>query len=211
MASLVGLTVAADPGAWRDAGFAVEGEECRVGDVRVRLADAAAGRGIVGWEVGGLMSTDLDGLSTEAAPDVAGAPPPGSFVAHPNGALAVDHVVVSTPDLDRTFAAFEAAGLELRRVREAGTPEAPIRQGFFRLGEVILEVVGPAGDDTAAPARFWGLVVVVEDLDACAELLGERLGSPRDAVQAGRRIATVRREAGLGTRVALMTPSVRRP
>jgi hypothetical protein len=32
------------------------------------------------------------------------------------------------------------------------------------------------------------------------------LGDIRDAVQPGRRIATVRREAGLGVPVALMTP-----
>lgn len=203
MAALVGLTVAADPAAWRDAGFAVAGDECQVGGVVVRLAGAAAGRGIVGWEVSGLMSTELDGLPTGVA---SGAPAPSAPDAHPNGAVGLDHVVVSTPDLDRTLAALEAAGLELRRVREAGTPEAPLRQGFFRVGEAILEVVGPSSEDPAGPARFWGLMVVVEDLDACAALLGDRLGSPRDAVQPGRRIATVRREAGLGTRVALMTP-----
>ena len=203
MPNLVGLTVAADPAAWRDAGFAVEGEECRIGSVVVRLVGGAAGRGIVGWEVAGLMSTELDGLPTRDAPAPVEEAAP---VAHPNRALVLDHVVVSTPDPDRTFAALEAAGLELRRVREAGRPEAPLRQGFFRAGEAILEVVGPAGDDPAAPARFWGLVVVVEDLDACAALLGDRLGAARDAVQPGRRIATVRREAGLGTRVAFMTP-----
>ena len=58
----------------------------------------------------------------------------------------------------------------------------------------------------AGPARFWGLVVTVADLDALAERLGPVLGSARPAVQPGRRIATARRAAGLGTRVAFMTP-----
>jgi hypothetical protein len=47
----------------------------------------------------------------------------------------------------------------------------------------------------------------VADLDACAALLGGRLGEVRDAVQPGRRIATIRREAGLGVPVALISDS----
>jgi hypothetical protein len=66
----------------------------------------------------------------------------------------------------------------------------------------VVEVVEADG---RAP-RLWGLVVVVADLDAAAEALGDRLGAVKDAVQPGRRIATVRREAGLSTPLALMTP-----
>ncbi|HEY8865706.1 MAG TPA: hypothetical protein VIM22_02145, partial [Solirubrobacteraceae bacterium] len=72
--------------------------------------------------------------------------------------------------------------------------------------EPILEVVGPVGDDASAPATFWGLVVVVGDLDAAVATLGDRVGTPRQAVQPGRRIATLRGEAGLGVPVAFMTP-----
>jgi hypothetical protein len=50
------------------------------------------------------------------------------------------------------------------------------------------------------------VTLVSDDLDATAAVLGERLGAVRDAVQPGRRIATVRREAGLGTPLAFMTP-----
>jgi hypothetical protein len=39
-----------------------------------------------------------------------------------------------------------------------------------------------------------------------AAVLGDLLGSLRDAVQPGRRIATLRREAGLGPAIAFMTP-----
>jgi hypothetical protein len=55
------------------------------------------------------------------------------------------------------------------------------------------------------PARFWGITFAVADLDAAAALLGDRLGSIRDAVQPGRRIATIRREAGVGLPVALIS------
>ena len=127
---------------------------------------------------------------------------------HPNGALRIDHIVVFTADLGRTSAALEGAGLSLRRIREPDEPGPPVRQAFFRLGEVILEVVESAQADAGA-ARFWGLTLCVADIEACAELLGERLGEIRDAVQPGRRIATVRREAGLGLPVALISEEAR--
>jgi hypothetical protein len=56
------------------------------------------------------------------------------------------------------------------------------------------------------PARFWGLAFQVRDLDATCQHLGDKVGEPRDAVQPGRRIATLRREAGLGPAVAFMSP-----
>src|SRR5205823_3299691 len=94
------------------------------------------------------------------------------------------------------------AGIEFRRIRDAGG----FRQGFRRLGPAILEVVESSGrdehDDPTRPARFWGLVVIVEDLEALAERLSDRLGPVKPAVQAGRRIATLRESAGLTTRLA---------
>ena len=60
--------------------------------------------------------------------------------------------------------------------------------------------------DAAAPARFWGITFTTADIDAAAELLGDKLGRVKDAVQPGRRIATVRTEAGLGLPVALISP-----
>jgi hypothetical protein len=185
---------------WERLGFAVAGDGLRIGAVSLSFTGEAPA-GITGWTLVGAASDDLDGLPTTlGAGTEAGEPP-----AHPNGALRLDHVVVFTPELDRTFAALEAAGLELRRVRDAGTPEHPVRQGFYRLGEVILEVVGDI--EPAGPARFWGLVVIVSDLDALAARLGEDLGAPRDAVQPGRRIATLRESAGLGVPVAFMSPA----
>jgi hypothetical protein len=50
------------------------------------------------------------------------------------------------------------------------------------------------------------MTMVVADIDRAAELLGERLGSVKDAIQPGRRIATVRPEATDGMPLALITP-----
>ena len=226
MALIGEILVVDDPDAWRDAGFAVGDDgECRIGTVVVRVepADGTRGRrGIAGWTLaglpgnggGGLGDGTIDGLPT--APGEVADPVEGPPAAHPNGCTSIDHVVAMTPDLDRTTAALAAAGLEARRTREAGTgPEGVVRlQRFFRLGEVILELVGPAtpaGDAADRPARFWGLAHTVADLDATAALLGDRLSPPRDAVQAGRRIASLRREAGLAVPTAFLTPDPRLP
>lgn len=203
------LTVADPPDSWAALGFAVEGDVCVVGEVRIRLAGPDAGKGLAGWSLRDVESTELDGLLTQRSerPAAEGAPP------HPNGIAGLDHVVAITPDLDRTTAALERAGLDLRRVREEPTPAGAPRQAFFRLGAVILEVVQEpeqaierAGGDRDRPAFFWGLAFLAPDLDATVAALGEHAGEVRDAVQPGRRIATLRRPAGLSVPVALMTP-----
>jgi hypothetical protein len=148
-----------------------------------------------------------DGLPMTVA---AGAPRERRAGRHPNGVVGLDHLVAFSPSLERTAAALERAGIELRRVREEPTPAGAPRQAFFRLGEVILEVVqAPPGSreerDSEVPARFWGLAFSVDDLDETAAHLGSKLGRPRDAVQKGRRIATLRSEAGLGPAIAFMS------
>jgi hypothetical protein len=199
--ALTQLVVADDPATWERLGFAVAPDgTCQVGGVVVRLAGAGAGRGILSWSLDGAPAA-IDGLA--AAADE---PPPGDCVAHPNGARGLDHVVVATPDVARTFAALAAAGLELRRVRDAGSAERPLRQGFYRIGEALLEVVGPPEPAGDGPAAFWGLVTVVDDLDALAARIAPHLGRPREAVQAGRRIATLRESAGSSVALAFMTP-----
>ena len=109
--------------------------------------------------------------------------------------------VIYTDDLERTCSAIEAAtAAPLKRVREAGT----LRQGFHRLGELIVEVVTFPKIDVDG-ARFWGLALNAADLDAMFDRYGEDvLSSPKDAVQPGRRISSFRESAGLGLPVALM-------
>jgi hypothetical protein len=117
-------------------------------------------------------------------------------------ARVIDHVVLMTPNLEHTCEAVTAVtGAPLKRVREA----PPVVQGFFRLGEVILEVVqSPQVQHPAA--KWWGLVMNVGDLhEVCGRLGPDLISAPKVAVQPGRFIATVRSELGLGVPVALMS------
>lgn len=210
------LTIADAPDAWRECGFAVAGEECVVGEVRIRFAPREAERGVVGWSLSGLESTELDGLPTSRSESRTQLSPHTGDncvrVAHPNGVTGLDHVVAISSDLDRTVAALETAGFDLRRIREEPTPAGAPRQAFFRVGAPILEVVQEPAEATARgggdrPAFFWGLAFVAPDLERTVASLGEDLVSEaRPAVQPGRQIATLRRGAGLSVPIALMTP-----
>lgn len=200
--ALAGLDIADPPDVWRRLGFTVVPDgTCALGALTLRLLGPEAGEGIVGWTLRPgpePLPARVDGIATTVAtgevPAAAG---------HPNGALGVDHVVVRTPALQRTLTALEAIGLEVRRVREA-SPD--LHQAFLWAGDVLLEVAGPPAPTGDEPARLWGLVAVAPDLDRLTALPGEPLGSVRDAVQPGRRIATVRRELGSSVPLAFMTP-----
>ena len=209
------LTVADAPEAWSALGFAVEDDVCVVGGVPIRLAGTEAGRGIAGWTLGGTGATELDGLPTalgdgdwRVGRNMHAQP---ANREHPNGISALDHVVAITPALERTVAALRAAGLDLRRIREEPTPAGAPRQAFFRLGTAILEVVQEPDDvlerkGAERPAFFWGLAFVAPDLETTVAGLGDRVSEVRDAVQPSRKIATLRRAAGLSLPVALMSP-----
>ncbi len=193
-ASVAAIDLDVEPGAWAALGFSVDAESCAVGATLLRLGRPRA------WALrdatgDGESNLDIDGIATER---VAWPQPPAAT--HPNTATSVDHVVVATGDVDRTFAALEASGMTLRREIDIGRG----RQGFFRHGECVVEVVGPHEPD-GGPAALWGLTITVADLDATAALLGERLGNVKDAVQPGRRIATLRSGAGIDVPLAFMS------
>jgi hypothetical protein len=202
------LTIADEPEAWEALGFAVEGDACVLGEVRIRLAGEAAGKGLVGWSLREVEAAELDGLATERSQRSF----PEARAEQPNGVTVLDHVVAITPALERTVAALEEAGLDLRRIREEPTPAGAPRQAFFRLGPSILEVVQEPpeaierGGGAERPAFFWGLAFLAPDLEATVARLGAGAGEVRPAVQPGRRIATLGRSAGLALPVALMTP-----
>lgn len=210
MATLDELVLSDAAEAWSACGFAVQGDGCVVGDIRIRFVEDERKPGLVEWSLRDLDSLDLDGLATSrsdaGAPDQA---PP-----HPNGVAGLDHVVAISSDLDRTVAALTAAGLDLRRVREEPTPAGAPRQAFFRLGSTILEVVQepPEATESAGgdrPAFFWGLAFVAPDLEQTVAFLSDRVSEAREAVQPGRRIATLRRSAGLSVPVALISESAK--
>ena len=170
------------------------------------------GSGIVGWSLGGLpsgFSGELDGIAT-ARSDGCGAVPsvasPAAPAEHANGVTAIDHVVLLSPDPDRTVAAMGAVGERPRRERRGELGGQSIRQIFFRFGEVIVEVVGApvaAGD---GPSTLWGITYVTADIDATAAFFGERTAPVKPAVQPGRRITTVRhRELDISVRTAMIS------
>jgi hypothetical protein len=202
------ILVGDPPEAWQAAGFTVDDDgTCRVGTVRVRLVGRDGGKRILGWSLRDaplprLADGVLDGLPTSAS-DAA----PASPAEHRNGASYIDHVVLLTPDLYRTTTALGAIGLEPRGERDTDTYGAPMRQVFFRLGEVILELIGQPGAQGEGDPGFFGLAITVSDLDGVAADLGDRLGTIKDAVQDGRRIATLRhRELGMSVATAFMSP-----
>ncbi len=204
------------PGLLRDDGSDDEpapsgliGWELTTGDVHVDLdvddqvdvhgdvhGDRERGSGSDGTE----DPLEIDGLATRFIS--AQAP---RLVEHGNGATSLDHVVVLTGSLERTSAAIEAAtGAPLKRIRDLDQ----MRQGFHRLGVggLIVEIVERPELAEHPVSMFWGFVVNVADLDATVEMIGpDMIGPAKPAVQAGRRIATIRREARIGVPLAFMS------
>ncbi|MGE2734875.1 glyoxalase [Mycolicibacterium vaccae] len=212
-----GLRVADPVDAWTRAGFDVGADDvCRVGGVRIRLVGGQGGAGIVGWSLGGVAALDevdevdgVDGIPTEVSGLDSGRAP----AAHPNGVTAIDHVVLMSPNLGRTVAALATVGVEPRRQRDAELGGRPVRQVFFRMGEVILEVVGTPEAVGDGPSTLWGITYVVADIEATAAYFGDHAAPVKDAVQPGRRITTIRhRDLGMSVPTAMISAAYpRRP
>ena len=206
MTRVAAITVGGRAAPWHDIGI-VSG---LLGDVRLNIDESLPA---------GLHHLDLIGCPT-CTSHIAGLP-----VVHVDGAqvvdtaapsnaspqfalhiVGVDHVVVLADDVRATCSEIEQqSGAPLKRVKEGDRGV----QGFHRWGSVILEVVERrlvAPTDSATTASYWGLVVVVDQIDEVATHLGpDVIGAPKPAVQPGRRIATVRSGAGLGVPLALMS------
>jgi hypothetical protein len=205
------ILVGDPPEAWEAAGYTVDDDgSCRIGGVRVRLVGRDGGKRILGWSLRGTPAARLAAGVLDGVPTTASEAPPVEPAPHPNGAQGIDHVVLLTPNLPRTIAALDGIGLSPRGERDSDTYGAPMRQVFFRLGEVILELIGQPDSEGEGDPGFFGLAITVADLDATAGLLGEHLGQAKDAVQEGRRIATLRhRDLGMSVATAFMSPEPR--
>ena len=177
---LAALDVAGEPDAWRAAGFTVD-DDGAIRTGALRMQSGVGTKGIADWHLAAASDT--------------------TAALHANTTTALDHLVVFSGDPSATVERYAALGLEPRRVRELGNGTT---QTFFRAGEPIIELVGPIPD--VATERFWGLAFTTSDLDACAALLGDALGHIKDAVQPGRRIATLRhKDVGLTVPIAFMS------
>jgi len=212
----VGEFEVADPAeAWTRAGFSVGSDSvCRIGGVGIRLVVRDRGAGIVAWSLRWLPPdvsvNDLDGVPTARSAEVAEVSVASS--AHPNGVIAIDHVVLLSPDLGRTVESLAAIGVDPRRERDSELGGRPIRQIFFRLGEVTVEVVGSPATAGEGPSTLRGMTYVVTDIDATASFFGDRTAPVKDAVQPGRRISTLRhQEFGMSVRTAFISAPVRNP
>lgn len=200
--SVAEIDIADSADAWRQAGFTVDADDvCRVGDVRLRLVGRERGTGIIGWSLSGVSGGDIDGIPT--SPRQAG---PAGPAMHANGVTGIDHVVLLSPDPTRTVESLAAIGVLPRRQRDAEMGGRPIRQIFFRFGEVIVEVVGSPENARQGPSSLWGITYIVDDIDATAAFFGDRTLPVKDAVQPGRRITTLRHaDLGISVRTAMIS------
>ena len=198
MARIAQLVVGGHSAAWSSIGLSFRDGRCSLGDVHLVLDDARE-PGLISWALEGCVTDgDVDAIPTTHSTSEGRTEPDSSLL----DIVGVDHVVVFTNDLERTSLALErVTGEPLKRIRGVGEG---VRQGFHRLGSVIVEIVEQARIDRTF---LWGFVLTVNNLDDVARHMGpDVLSPPRDAVQPGRRIAAFRSGVGLGTAVALITP-----
>lgn len=204
MPELRRLLVGDKPEAWIDAGFSVTDNETSIGGIALRFAETT-GPGIIGWEMTEIDDGSIDGIlsiGTDASPV---AP-----TVHPNGVSHLDHVVVMTPDMERTNTAMRGFGFSVKRTREVPGTDPVKLQSFIWAGETILEVVGPAEATGTGPASIWGLALTTDDMNKATSSIDPFISTPKPAVQPGRQIATINSKGlGMTTALALMTPHVR--
>lgn len=221
MPELRRLLVGDNPDAWIEAGFSVTNNETSIGGISLRFVEpehpAASGAGGIS---GGIVGWELTDIGTDSEPDAAEHSidgiftaktdgPPAEPISHANGVSHLDHVVVMTPDIERTTTALRSSGLSAKRTREVPGTDPVKLQVFFWAGETILEVVGPAVATGTGPASIWGLAVTTNDMDQAVAAVGPNISTPKPAVQPGRQIATINtRGLGMKTALALMTPHV---
>lgn len=188
-----GLALGDPPAAWAALGFVVRDRLLHLGGVTLHLT--GRGGGILGWQLDPPAPRHLDGLPHVEVPDT-------PAVEHPNGVDAVDHLVVATDDHDRTAAALAQHDLHPRRTVDGARGDTATRYRFTLLGTCLLEVIGPVEPAGDGPARFVGLALTAPRLDGLTDLTGPA----RPAIQPGRQIVTLPRDAGLGVPVAVLTP-----
>lgn len=110
---------------------------------------------------------------------------------------AVDHVVVNTPKPDDLIAFFEGQ-LGLRLALDHTIEKWGVRQLFFRVGNVTLEVVTPtAKDKVPEKDSLWGMAYRAPDLALTQERLtnaGVNVSEVRVGRKKGTVVATVKPE-----------------
>ena len=139
------VTIADPSAAWAAAGFRVRGDQAEVGTVRLRLEGPGPVRGITGWSLRDAAGAALDGLPTSLSER-----PPAAGATHPNGVVALDHLVVIPGPRPHHGGARGGRPRPAPGAGGAHAAGAP-RQAFFRMGEVVLEVGRPRRAPASAP------------------------------------------------------------
>jgi catechol 2,3-dioxygenase-like lactoylglutathione lyase family enzyme len=142
--------------------------------------------------VGAPVDVDFHGLPVRFVPDAA-EPAPGSGVA-------IDHVVVRTPDADRAIRLWRDR-LGLRLAFDRAFPERGLRLVFFRSAGITLEfaTAHPAAEPTDGPDLLYGCSYRVGDVAARRERLvaaGVDVSDIRTGMRPGTAVATVRSGTG---------------
>ena len=211
MAAVVrGLGLRAGPSLLRNLGFASDHSSAHLPNLTLHVDEEHSLAASLFVESHQPLNCDaLDGIP---CPTI-GQPDQTKEVLHPNGVTRCDHIVVRTPDWARTASAFEKAGWQEALVRDDVYPGT--RLSFFRVGNkgnsLTLELVAPLATKPGKEeisARIWGVTWVAGGgLEAVAAALGNgfHLSAGKPAIQPGRKIATLRGDAG-GLSMAFMTP-----
>jgi catechol 2,3-dioxygenase-like lactoylglutathione lyase family enzyme len=133
------------------------------------------------------------------APGVVPLAPLREGVAEEDAISALDHVVVMTSDAEACKKLF-GEQLGIRLALDQSKPEWGVRQLFFRLGGVTIEVVEPLDKEKAPKTdHFWGLAWKAGNVGAVRERL-TREGVDVSEVRRGRKkdteVATIRKPTG---------------
>ncbi len=144
-----------------------------------------------------------------SAPDVVPLAPLREGVAAGDAISALDHVVVMTPDAEACKKLF-GEQLGIRLALDQSKPEWGVRQLFFRVGGVTIEVVEPLDKEKAPKIdAFWGMAFRAASVGAVRDRLA-REGADVSDVRVGRKkgtkVATIRKPT-CGVPVLLVGPS----
>ena len=205
--ALAGLDIADPPDVWRRLGFTVAADGTCVAraTLTLRLLGTQARGGHRRLDAASRRRAAAAGRRRDRRPRRGRRRPPPRRRRIPTAPLGVDHVVVRTPDLQRTLTALE-------RHRHGGAPRARgapgPAPGVPLGGRRAARGRRAAGAGGRRARRACGASSSSRPTSTLlAALPGEPLGSVREAVQPGRRIATVRRELGSSVPLAFMTPA----
>jgi len=143
-------------------------------------------------EVRGLFMLGIQHLSpADALPPA----PLSQGVSEAEAISACDHVVVMTPDAEACKALF-GDKLGIRLALDHTKPEWGVRQLFFRVGGVTIEVVEPLDKAKAPKAEhFWGLAWKAEKVEAVRDRLaaaGLDVSEVKPGRKQGTAVATIR-------------------